>query len=108
MVFKPRGFVSAFAETKPARNFQMRGELNFQTPWKLLGGPSLFTLKSALWVLAGREGSNLRMAESKSAEYNSKINNLSEFSSSVHPLTALGISLRSECRLFRKCWDDTG
>jgi hypothetical protein len=50
----------------------------------------------------------IRQAESKSTEYNNKINNLSEFSSSVHPLTALGISLRSECRLFRRGWDDTG
>jgi hypothetical protein len=37
------GFAFAFAETKPARNFQMRGELNFQTHWKLLVRPSLFT-----------------------------------------------------------------
>jgi hypothetical protein len=37
----------------------------------------------------GRERSNLRMAESKSDEYAKKINDHSEFSSSVHPLTAL-------------------
>jgi hypothetical protein len=39
------------------------------------------------------------MAESKSDEYVSKINERSEFSSSVHPLIALGNFLRSECRL---------
>jgi hypothetical protein len=43
--------------------------------------------------------SELRMAESKSDEYVSKINEPSEFSSSVRPLMALGNSLRSECRL---------
>jgi hypothetical protein len=46
----------------------------------------------------GREGSNLRMAESKSDEFTSKINEPSEFSSSVHPLTALVNFQRSECR----------
>jgi hypothetical protein len=45
----------------------------------------------------GREGSNLRMAESKPAEYTNKINDLSELSSSVHPLKALANFLRSEC-----------
>jgi hypothetical protein len=38
------------------------------------------------------------MAESKSAEYASKIKEPSEFSSSVHPLTALAKFQRSECR----------
>jgi hypothetical protein len=47
----------------------------------------------------GREGSNLRMAESKSDEYVSKINERSEFSSSVRPMMALGNFLRSECHL---------
>jgi hypothetical protein len=46
----------------------------------------------------GREGSNLRMAESKSAKFSSKINEPSEFSSSVHPLTAFRNFLRSERR----------
>jgi hypothetical protein len=43
------------------------------------------------------------MAESKSAEYANKINGPSEFSSSVHPLTALRNFLRSECRRFPHC-----
>jgi hypothetical protein len=38
------------------------------------------------------------MAESKSDEFTSKINEPSEFSSSVHPLTALVNFQRSECR----------
>src|ERR1700743_227897 len=52
---------------------------------------------SGSWRWLGREGSNLRMAESKSAEFTSKINEPSEFSSSVPPLTALANFLRSEC-----------
>jgi hypothetical protein len=38
------------------------------------------------------------MAESKSDEYTNKINDLSEFSSFIDPLTALRNFLRSECR----------
>jgi hypothetical protein len=38
------------------------------------------------------------MAESKSAEFTSKINGPSEFSRYVHPLTALVNFQRSECR----------
>ena len=45
----------------------------------------------------GREGSNLQMAESKSAEFTSKITEPSEFSPYVHPLTALVNFARSEC-----------
>jgi hypothetical protein len=37
------------------------------------------------------------MVESKSAEFTSKINEPSEFSSFIHPLTALRNFLRSEC-----------
>jgi hypothetical protein len=48
------------------------------------------------------------MAESKSAEYVSKVNEFSEFSSSVRPLIALVNFLRSECRLSCTAlgWDD--
>jgi hypothetical protein len=38
------------------------------------------------------------MTESKSAEFMSKINEPSEFSPDVHPLTALVSFQRSECR----------
>jgi hypothetical protein len=44
----------------------------------------------------GREGSNLRMAESKSGEFKSKFNEPSEFSPYVHPSTALMNFPRSE------------
>jgi hypothetical protein len=47
-------------------------------------------------VLGRGEGS--RTAESKFGEFASKINGPSEFSSSVHPLTALRNFLRSEWR----------
>jgi hypothetical protein len=33
-VFNPRRPPSAFDQTKPAQNFQMRGKLNFQMRWK--------------------------------------------------------------------------
>ena len=45
----------------------------------------------------GREGSNLRMAESKSDQFTSKINEPSEFSSFVHSLRGLANLPRSEC-----------
>jgi hypothetical protein len=48
--------------------------------------------------LAGRTGSNVRMAESKSAEFTSEINRTSEFSFYDHPLTALVNFPRSESR----------
>jgi hypothetical protein len=44
----------------------------------------------------GREGSNLRMAESKSGEYLNDIKDASELSLSVRPLTILEDFLRSE------------
>jgi hypothetical protein len=34
-VFNPRRPPSTFDQTKPAQNFQMRGEPNFQMRWKL-------------------------------------------------------------------------
>src|SRR6185295_6783825 len=46
----------------------MRGELNFQTHWRFLIRQKLFIQRAQLvgsWL--GREGSNLRMSESKSA-----------------------------------------
>jgi hypothetical protein len=51
---------------------------------------------SEQYQLAGAGGIDLRMAESKSAEFTSKINEPSEFSRYVHPLTALKNFPRSE------------
>jgi hypothetical protein len=51
---------------------------------------------SALSRWLGREGSNLQMAESKSAEFLNNIKEISELSLSVRPLTILENFLRSE------------
>jgi hypothetical protein len=60
-------------------------------------GCRLISCRCAFSVWAASDYSN-RMAESKSAEFTSKINGPSEFSRYVHPLTALVNFQRSECR----------
>jgi hypothetical protein len=60
-------------------------------------GCRLISCRCAFSAWAASDYSN-RMAESKSAEFTSKINGPSEFSRYVHPLTALVNFQRSECR----------
>ena len=61
------GFHRPFTKTKPAQNFLMGGQLNFQTHSKFHPTKDICLINSVRWIWLGREGSNLRMVESKSA-----------------------------------------